>query len=329
MTKIEDITLLKKIGSGSYGEIYLSTKAGMPGYFAAKLLRRSIMDKPEYKRHLEDEINILKSLNHPNIYKILDIKTTSQYYILLTEYINGGTLTSCLEKYQQKYKKPFSEEIVQYLMRQIIDGFKYIHGKDLMHRDIKLDNIMVNYNNENDKNNLNLLRATVKIIDFGLAVRGLGKTVAGSPLNMSPLILNKYANSMAGKICKQEIYDQKVDIWSIGAACYEMLIGKAVFDASSLTDLIEKVEIGNYWVPTTISKEIVSFLNGMLQYDSKNRLSAVQLSQHPFLTKNIRDFKKIDTKKVSKKISNNALNINVKKITLFGPYLIKKTKKFY
>jgi serine/threonine protein kinase len=91
-----------------------------------------------------------------------------------------------------------------------------------------------------------------------------------------------------------------------------MLIGKAVFDASSLSDLIEKVEIGTYVVPTTISKEIVSFLNGMLQYNSKNRLSAAQLAQHPFLTKNVRDFQRIDTKKVSKKIGNNGLNINVK-----------------
>ena len=313
MTKIEDITLLKKLGSGTFGEVYLATKAGKQGYFAAKLLRRNEMDKPENKRHLEEEINILKGLNHPNIYKILDIKATPQYYIILTEYINGGSLSSCLQKYQQKFGKPFTEEIVQYLMRQIIDGFKYIHGKNIMHRDIKLDNIMVNFNNENDKNNLNLLRSTVKIIDFGLAIKGLGKTVAGSPLNMSPLILNKYANSMAGKICKKEVYDQKVDIWSIGAACYEMLIGKAVFDASSLADLIEKVELGNYYVPTNISKEIVSFLNGMLQYNSRNRLTTAQLAQHPFLTKNVRDFKKIDTKKVSKKIdSNNRLNINVK-----------------
>ena len=270
------------------------------------------MDKPENKRHLEYEINILKSLNHPNIYKIEDIKTTPQYYILLTEYINGGSLSSCLEKYQQYYKKAFPEEIVQYLMRQIIDAFKYIHGKDIMHRDIKLENIMVNFNNENDKNNLNLLRATVKIIDFGLAIRGLGQTLAGSPLNMAPGLLKKFSGSMASKICEEKVYDQKVDIWSIGSACYEMLIGKAVFDASSLSDLIEKVEIGTYTVPTNISKEIVSFLNGMLQYDSKNRLSAAQLAQHPFLTKNVRDFKRIDAKKVSKKIGNNGLNINVK-----------------
>ena len=312
MTRIDDVTLLKKLGSGSFGDVYLATKAGRPGYFAAKLQSRSIMDKPENKRHLEYEINILKGLNHPNIYKIEEIKTTPEYYIILTEFVNGGSLSECLEKYQQRYKRAFPEDIVQYLMRQIIDALKYIHGKDIMHRDIKLDNIMVNFINDNDKNNLNLLRAQVKIIDFGLAIRGLGQTLAGSPLNMAPGLLNKYADSMASKICKKEVYDQKVDIWSIGAACYEMLIGKAVFDASSLSDLIEKVEIGTYVVPTTISKEIVSFLNGMLQYNSKNRLTAAQLAQHPFLTKNVRDFQRIDTKKVSKKIGNNGLNINVK-----------------
>ena len=67
MTRIDDITLLKKLGSGSFGDVYLASKAGRPGYFAAKLQSRSIMDKPENKRHLEYEINILKGLNHPNI----------------------------------------------------------------------------------------------------------------------------------------------------------------------------------------------------------------------------------------------------------------------
>ena len=66
MTRIEDVTLLKKLGSGP------------------------IMDKPENKRHLEYEINILKGLNHPNVYKIEEIKTTPEYYIILTEYINVG-----------------------------------------------------------------------------------------------------------------------------------------------------------------------------------------------------------------------------------------------
>ena len=237
------------------------------------------------------------------------------YYVLVMEYVNGGSLSECLVKYKQKYKASFPEEIVQHIMRQIINAFVYIHGHNIMHRDIKLENIMINYNNINDKNNLNILRGRVKVIDFGLAINGFGKTVVGSPLTMDPLILEKYKKSLTSKISKDLIYDLKADIWSLGVICYQMLIGKSVFDAKSLDELVKKVEEGTYLVPTSISREIVSFLNSMLQYISEKRLSAEKLERHPFLTRNIRDFHKIDIKKVSKKIDNNQLNINVKKNT--------------
>ena len=92
-----------------------------------------------------------------------------------------------------------------------------------------------------------------------------------------------------------------------------MLIGKAVFDAKSLDDLVKKVEAGNYSVPTTLSREIVSFLNAMLQYNPENRLSSAELCMHPFLRKNVSELQKIDTKKVSKKIDYKGLNINIKR----------------
>ena len=315
-TKILDITFLKCLGKGTFGEVYLSLKDGRNGYFATKVIVKDKMKKQSYKNLLKNEIEILKKLKHPNIYQLLEVKETPNFYILVTEYVNGGCLSDCLKKFIQTYKQPFPESIVQHIMRQIIDAFRYIHHNNIMHRDVKLENIMIHYDNVNDKNNLNnLLRAKVKIIDFGLAIQGFGKTVLGSPLTMDPLILDKYKKSFTSKICKDLIYDQKADIWSLGVICYQMLIGKSVFDAKTLKDLVKKVEEGTYTVPTSLSKEIVSFLNGMLQYKSEKRLSAEKLYNHPFLTRNIREFHKIDTKRVSHKIDNKGLNINVKKNT--------------
>ena len=77
------------------------------------------------------------------------------------EYCNGGELEKALEKYQLKYGKPFPEEVVQYLMRQIIDAFNYIHGKNVMHRDIKLENILLHFENEEDRKNY-LTRGGIK-----------------------------------------------------------------------------------------------------------------------------------------------------------------------
>ena len=330
--KIKDVTLLKFLGKGSYGTVYLSTKDGKPGYFATKQIERSIADKPSFYKYFENELRLLKDLHHPNIVHLEDVKKDHNYYYIVMEYVNGGSLTDCLKKYKIKYGKAFPEEIVQYLMRQIVDAIKYIHQRNIIHRDLKLDNIMVNFDNANDKNNLNMMRAKIKIIDFGFATKltpdknNLATTVLGSPINMDPLILNEMANR--GKKINQLGYDQQSDIWSLGTICYELLIGQAVFDAQTMNDLVKKVESGGYSVPTSLSSEIVSFLNGMLQYNGKDRLDANALSVHPFLTKNVRDFSKIDTRKVSRKIDNKGLNINIKKNqTIWGIFNEEDEKK--
>ena len=310
--QIEDITLLKCLGKGSFGEVYLSTKKGRNQYFATKKMDRKQADQPSVRKYFENEIKILQSLNHPNIVKLEEVKATKDYYYIVMEYINGGSLTDCLKKYQKKYGKAFPESIVQYLMIQIVDAIKYIHARKIIHRDLKLDNIMVSFDNENDKNNLNMMRARVKIIDFGFAINMKGNlafSALGSPINMDPTILRKFSK----KDNRQLGYDEKADVWSLGTVCYEMLIGQAVFNADTMNELVKKVENGSYSVPTSVSKEVVSFLNGMLQYDGNNRLSADELSKSPFLTKRVSDFTKIDTRKVSRKISNKGLNINVKK----------------
>jgi serine/threonine protein kinase len=171
---------------------------------------------------------------------------------------------------------------------------------------------MVSFDNENDKNNLNMMRARVKIIDFGFAINlkgNLAFSALGSPINMDPVILQKFSK----KNNRQLGYDEKADIWSLGTVCYEMLIGQSVFNADTMNELVKKVENGSYSVPTSVSKEVVSFLNGMLQYDGNCRLSAAELAKTPFLTKRVSDFTKIDTRRVSRKINNKGLNINVKK----------------
>jgi serine/threonine protein kinase len=229
------------------------------------------------------------------------------------ELCNGGGLSDCLEYYQKKYKKPFTEEIVQYLMKQIVSGINYLHKKNILHRDIKLDNILVNFDSDEDKRNRNMLKAKVKIIDFGFARHlepdKLAYSTLGSPLNMDPGILRKL-NKMENS--RNYGYDQKADIWSLGTICYEMLIGKCTFDAESMRELLSKVEAGNYFLPTSLSKEAVSFLNGMLQYDLKKRLSAEQLYNHKFLKKPYSELTRIDVKEASKKIIGSKIKINSK-----------------
>ena len=316
--KIDDLTLLKCLGKGSFGEVYLTSKEGSNELFATKKMEREYADSPKVAKYLKNEIAILKELKHKNIVKLEDVKTTNKYYYLVMEYCNGGSLSDCLKEYQEKNGKPFSEEIVQYLMRQIVEAIKYIHNKNIIHRDLKLDNILVNFHMEKDKKNLNMMKAEIKIIDSGFATHikkeELCYSTLGSPINMDPKILKKLADQRTGQDDGKKFgYNQKADIWSIGTLCYEMLIGKSAFDSETLGELVQRVENGSYKIPTSLSKELISFLNGMLQYNAEKRLNANELARHHFLTKNVKDFEPIDVKQVSSKIKNDNLNINIKR----------------
>ena len=293
--KLENYVLEKSIGKGIISDIYLTSKKDDPKKYATKKISREEVEKSEYMKYLKNSIVVLQYLNHPNIVKLQEVKKSKKNFFIILEYCNGGDLKQTLEKYMEKYGKPFDEKIVQHFMKQIIGAFEYIHEKKIIHRNISLDNILLNFDNEEDKKNFNLLKANIKISGFGFACKiskeGLQYSIVGDTLNMFPIILKKLNSS--NKKEKQLGYNEKADIWSIGSICYEMLIGKPVFDAEDMEELVKIVEEGNYTIPSSMSREVASFLNGMLQYESKNRLSAAQLYRHDFLNKDVKDFHSI------------------------------------
>ena len=311
---LDDYTLTKFLGKGTFGEVYLTTKKGSDCLYATKRMEVKFVEDPKFIKYFKNEISILRKLSHKNIIKLEDLKKTSNHYYVIMEYCNGGTLTECLDKYKNIYHRPFTEEIVQHIMLQVVSAINYIHDLKIIHRDLKLDNILVKFDNEIDKNQMNLLKAEVKIIDFGFAAykdqTGLLKTAIGSPLNMDPLILNKF--NSGGKLNKELGYDEKADIWSLGTLCYQMLIGDSAFNAFNMKELVLKIEEGTYKIPTNLSKEVVSFLIAMLQYKPENRKSASELIKHAFLVKNVNDFTHINMKQVSNKVYNGQLTINIK-----------------
>ena len=230
------------------------------------------------------------------------------------ELCNGGSLSNCLEEYIKKYKIPFSDKF-QFLMKQITSTIKYLHNKNILHRDIKLDNIIVNFELEIDKNILDILKAT---IDFGYARRlsssEQASSILGSPLNMDPGILEKFLKLKNKMDYSQPYkYDQKADIWSLGTICYQMLTGKSSFESKNLQELDNKINVGKYFLSTNLSKETCSFLNGMLKYNLEKRLTADQLFEHPFLTKPYNLFTKIS----DDYDDINFIEINIKKTMNF------------
>ena len=326
---IGEYTLLKCIGKGSFGEVYLTSKNGTNQLFATKKVSKQKVETQEVKKYFLDEISILRTIQHKNIVKLEAIRQTVHNYYIITDYYNGGGLRECLKKYQMLYGKPFPEEIIQHLTRQIIDALKYLHARKIIHRDLKLENLLINFESEEDKKNLNLLKAEIKIIDFGFATyldgSGLRFSVLGSPINMDPILLKKLLNQNLSNLIG---YDEKADIWSLGTICYELAIGENVFQAKNMFDLITKIEIGTYHVPTSFSREFVTFLISMLKHDSNYRLNAEELSRHPFLTKNVSEFTKIDLSNVADKIDEKGLILNIKSNQNLQTYYQNQNQNF-
>ena len=321
---VEDLTLIKQIGKGSFGEVFITSKAGTKELFATKKIKKSMVVDEKVKKYFNNELFILKNVNHPNIVKLYDIKQTLNNFYLVFDLCNGGGLSNCLERYKKKHDgKPFPENIVQHLMKQIVSGMKYLHNKKILHRDIKLDNILVKFETDEDKDNDNYFKATIKIIDFGFARYlendSLAQSILGSPINMDPKILMKMRkienNQSFG-------YDQKADIWSLGTVCYQLLIGAPPFDASSYDDLVSKLQKGSYKIPNqlNLSKQSISFINAMLQFDPQQRYDINQLAAHEFLNKDCNSFDKMNLTK-----AQNDSHISGKNIILTAKDELKQS----
>ena len=181
-----------------FGKVHLTEKEGDQKKYATKVIERNALEKnEEVKRYYRTNLLFLKNLKHPNIIKLIDLKKSKKNYYIIMELCNGGELSKALEKYKEKNGKAFPEELVQHFMRQIIDAFKYLHEKKIIHRNINLYNILLNFENEEDKQNFNLFKAQIKITDFGFACKYNENIkineLVGTPLFLIYGPLEKYA----------------------------------------------------------------------------------------------------------------------------------------
>ena len=290
----------KEIGKGAFSKVILATKLDTGEKCAIKKIDKSFVNDKRYKKYLNNEIFILNNIKHEHIIKFYGMKMGMNYIYLIFEYSNGGDLQACLNEYVKRNDKPFPQEVVQHIMKQVISGFVYLHARKILHRDIKLENLLVKFPTEEDKQNLNMLKAEIKITDFGfsryLKADKLATSLLGNPINMDPHILRKMARIDNDT---EFGYDEKADIWSLGTITYELLVGCPAFEASSYEELIQKIDEGNYKIPHEIilSKEAICFLNGMMRYDPKTRLSVEELSKQYFLTRDPSTFHNYQLKK--------------------------------
>ena len=214
-------------------------------------------------------------------------------------------------------------------MKQILNALIYIHDLNIIHRDLKLENIMVNFDSEIDKQDLNMMKAKIKIIDFGFAIMlssrfSLANSAVGTFMFMNPKILKEFDNQVL--VDKSRGYGKEVDIWSLGCICYQLFRGKYPFEAKTFEELVGKIDKGKYRLPSSASREIILFLDKMLKYKGKDRSSARELINEPFLFKNFKDFTFLPIKN-DKRQQNPNINKRDAKFVKYNSVPIRPNKE--
>lgn len=261
---------VRNLGSGSYGTVYLAKNNLKDNLVAIKVIEKipaNIIDDMEIK----NEINILKSLSHPNIVKIFEFFDTALNYYIVTEYCKKGELFEYINNQYSEYQ-------LAVLFYQVFSGLCYLHEKKILHRDLKLENLMIS---EIEKDiNSGEEYFWIKIIDFGTAKiferKKNEKEIIGSSYYIAPEVLKKN-------------YNEKCDNWSVGVILYMTLTGVPPFDGETDEDIISRIKIGKYNKNNKRflekSSEVKDLVNSLLERDTEKRLSAKEALSHPWFKK--------------------------------------------
>jgi serine/threonine protein kinase len=313
--QIKNYRLTREIGRGTAGTVYEAIDDKTNKLVAVKSIQSLKLKDKRVMENFKRELKLLHGLNHNNIIKITGVEKTVNNIYLILEYCNGGNLYEYLHFYKKTYGNPLPEENVQVILRQLIDGLEYMHNCRTIHRDIKLENILVNFNsvsnqikpgaaiNKIDYSQMDLLDITVKIADLGYARElegaGVASTMCGTPITMAPDIIGLFNNN---DVNKDNRYNTKADLWSLGAITYELLVGRPVFISNNVKQLFEEIMSGKYSIPENlkISLEAISFINGLLQFYPDKRMTWNQIRNHPFIVNDIENFHFIDLTTVDK-----------------------------
>ena len=276
----DSIELSTKIGVGAYGSVFIGVDKNTGKEYAVKKIAKDLLLKPAGEKHINNEIYILRHLpKHKNIIEFSTvIETISNIYILF-EYCNGGTLDKSLQCSLDRKEKPFSEEVVRYILKSIASGLICLKEHNIIHRDIKRENIILHYKNKEDLKNNNVLNAEIKIIDFGFARylkrNEFAKSIIGTPLYMDPKILLSLKEEES-KTCQ---YDYKADIWSLGIVAYHLLMGVIPFNSEDYDGLINSITKRKFCFEhkVNLSKEAIQFIDRILSLDNTKRFSAEEI----------------------------------------------------
>ncbi|ORX95910.1 Pkinase-domain-containing protein [Basidiobolus meristosporus CBS 931.73] len=286
--------LLTKLGDGAFSNVYKAYDQYREKLVAIKVVRKFELNSLQ-RGNILKEVTIMRTLNHPNIAKLLDFKESKDFYYLVLELVTGGELFHRIVKLTY-----FSEDLARHVITQVAKGIRYLHEeKGVVHRDIKPENLLFEPIPIRHNPNRSADRSEEHKVDEGEFIDGVGGGGIGvvkiADFGLSKVIWNKDTMTPCGtvgytapEIVKDEGYSKAVDMWALGCVLYTMLCGFPPFYDDDIKSLTAKVARGYYsflspwWDDISdSSKDLISHL---LTVNPQRRYTINQFLAHPWIT---------------------------------------------
>lgn len=261
---MDDYLLGREIGKGSYAVVRhaIRTQDSVP--VAVKTYEKLRLFDSHRKRGISREIQVLRSLDHPNIVRLYEKVEDAKEINLVMEYIEG-----CSLHYYLKKNRVLSESTARSIFRQVLSAVSYCHSQDITHRDIKLENILI------------CSGRTAKLIDFGFATcfphEKKVKMFCGTPSYMAPEI-----------VLRQEYSGPPADVWALGVLLYVMLAGFFPFRGHNDKDLYNKISYGQVYCPESVPEPARFLIVEMLNVCPTARPTVARLLENQWFSEDVK-----------------------------------------
>ncbi|OIW00896.1 hypothetical protein TanjilG_19837 [Lupinus angustifolius] len=255
--------LLKLLGSGAFAKVYQALNVETGKSVAVKAVSKKKVLKNGYTAQIEREISIMRRLRHPHIAKLFEVLATKTKIYLIMEFVPGGDL------YQKVADEGrLTENLSRQYFRQLISAMKYFHSHGVFHRDLKLDNLLIDEN------------MNIKVSDFGLSavnkqirLDGFLHTTCGTPAYLAPEILSKRGYDGA-----------RIDVWSCGVVLFALHAGYLPFNGYSYAVMYRKIFRGMFRFPKWTSCELRNLITRMLDTNPNTRITVDEIMIDPWFT---------------------------------------------
>jgi serine/threonine protein kinase len=268
----ENFLVGKQVGEGAYASVRMALHRPTNTKVAIKIYEKAKIKDSQRRRSVLREIKIMQMVDHPNVVRIIDAVETNNHVNIVMQYLDGESLNSYL-----KTRGRLAEIEAKSLFLQLLQALVHLHSLNIVHRDIKLENILLEHE----------AGCCPTFIDFGFSTcmphHAKLKLFCGTPSYMAPEIVNK-----------EEFSGPPTDIWALGVALWVILVGSFPFKGATDKELFARISrgvcakahleanLGSVLIPSSLSAHACSLLEAMLCTNPDRRPSAGQLILHPW-----------------------------------------------